>query len=179
MRLLYTVRKVLRALWPLLWLLPLLLPVLLNNCVTEPTYLQHPLESEIISPRPGHDGKLTNRARVCVAEQDGKCIKWGFTVKEYDLSDPNFRTLVNRMGFICSVGCHRYKICIDKPGFCRVSYTSNWIGGLFGQRDRHEDYLPISPYQAVLDANVRCFNQSIYNFADAGGCGTLKGNSTE
>lgn len=47
-------------------------------------------------------------------------------------------------------------------GFCRISYTPNCFLFICGTPTRTVDYFPVSPYQAVLDSGVRCYNEDLY-----------------
>ena len=82
-------------------------------------------------------------------------------IKEYDLQDANFRKEANDFGFICNLGGKRYKICLDKPGFCRISYKNGFLG--IGKK-KIEEYVPAVPYQYLIDANLKCFNKDEYPF---------------
>lgn len=88
------------------------------SCSVTPTP-QHELSDQILKPRRGYDGKLTNRA--CL-EYDGKECKKD-NVISYDLSDSKFRETANKLDFICNIGGKRFKICMDQAAFCRKSTT--------------------------------------------------------
>lgn len=138
-----------------------LLPIL-SKCSEQKIYTQHELAEEILSARPGHDGKLTNQA--CLVYQGNVCTSW--SVKEYDITDVNVRKELNTLNFVCKISGKRYKVCLDQPGFCRMSYTKNCLWFLCGDPTLHTDYIPIAPYQAVLDSGVKCFNQAKYGFEE-------------
>jgi len=110
---------------------------------------------QILKPRAGHKG-LTNRA--CLAWNDeNECLK--YEIQEYLLEDAEFRETVNSFDFICSIGGRRFKVCKDKPGFCRITYTDC---GIFCRRKRHEEYIPAEKYDFLLAANTRCMNKEEY-----------------
>ncbi len=146
----------------------LLLP-LVNACAAIPptVYQQHVLADEILSPRPDHPGKLTNQACVTYLP-DGTCHE--FSIKEYDLADPAFQAQVNSLGIVCRMVGHRYKVCLNEKdaagapmvGFCSISYTHSC--GLFGcgSWKRHVAYLPVVPWQTVLDSGITCRNETEY-----------------
>lgn len=139
----------------------LLLPLL--SCANAQLYPQQSLSREILMPRLGHDGKLTNQA--CLQYNLDKCMSWG--IKEYDLANPAFRDTANAADFICNVSGKRYKICKDKPGFCRIGYQCSRVLGICSSQTEIEtDYIPAIPYQKILDLNVKCFNQSVYSWVD-------------
>ncbi len=128
---------------------------------------QHPLADEILYPRPGFDGKLTNQTCAIYAP-DATCATW--SIKEYALSDVGFQTEADRLHFTCRIAKDLYRICMGETdangkmlvGFCRTNFTHSC--GLFGcgPWKRHVDYFPITPYSAVLDSGVRCMNEEIY-----------------
>lgn len=132
--------------------------LLLLGCATSPEiYLRHQLAQQILKPRVGHNG-LTNR--VCLEYEGPLCKKP--EIQEYSFSDENFRTSVNAMGFICKVASRRFKICLDKPGLCRITYKHSGFLGL--GRTKLEEYIPSSNYQFLIDANTKCFQKNEYDF---------------
>jgi len=145
------------------WLkLSLLSVVVTGGCAGVEIYPAHSLVDQIIMPRAGYDGKLTNR--TCGAYKDGKCSDE--KIQTYDLSDALFRKTANDLKFLCNVGGRRFKICMDKPGFCRFSSETYKCGflGLAKCSKQIEEYLPASPYQFLLDAKVKCSNKENYPF---------------
>lgn len=137
-------------------------------CATVPTiYPEHPLVDEILKVRKGHEGLLTNRTCALKTDPNAADSSPGCQVehiKDYALSDPEFRQTVNRLNFICNVGGKRYKICLDKPGFCRFSYTQDcFLGFICKPAERLEEYLPVEKYGFLLDANVRCAKKEKYD----------------
>lgn len=142
----------------------LLLLLLLSSCsFNSQIYTPNPLASEILTPRPGHDGKLTNR--TCSAYSGETCVTE--KIVDYDLSDPTFRSTANTLNFICKIGGKRYKVCKDQPGFCRMTYHQNCTLGIFcGPNRETVEFLPIMPYQTILNLGVKCFSQSKYDFAE-------------
>lgn len=137
---------------------------LLSSCVTAPTELiyRHELADQILKPRPGYKG-LTNRACTNYDEK-ANCVK--FEVQDHDLADEQFRKTLNALGFICNVAGKRYKICEDQPGLCRIWFTDC---GIFCKRRRHEEVIPSSNYQFLLDAKTRCFKKDLYPFTGSWG----------
>lgn len=139
---------------------PGFLSLLLVGCVTSMVYAPHPLVEQILKPRAGYDGKLTNR--TCGEYQNGKCVKE--SIATYNLEDADFRSSVNKFNFICSIGGRRFKICIDKPGFCRFTYEKSCFLGVFCKKgERLEEYLPVEKYRFLLDADTRCASKEIYD----------------
>lgn len=137
------------------------LALLLNNCGSEQIYPQHPLAQEILSPRPGHEGKLTNQS--CLKYEGENCTSW--SVKDYDLSIQATRDELNNLGFICKIVGKRYKVCKDSIGFCRMTYQQNcFLGFMCGDASETIGKFPMTPYQNVLDANVKCFNEQYYDW---------------
>lgn len=138
----------------------LLLGLFTGGCSVAPIYAPHPLVEQILKPREGYEGKLTNR--TCGEYVDGKCTKEAITT--YDLGDASFREAVNKFDFLCSIGGRRFKICLDKPGFCRFTYKTSCFLGMFCKKgEKLEEYLPVEQYRFLLDADTRCANKGIYD----------------
>lgn len=144
-------------------LLLLLLPLsLLEACSTEPMHPRHPLQDQILSVRPGQPA-LSNRA--CEAwDKKGVCTNW--VVKSYPLADATFRKTVNDLQFMCVIGHRVFKVCLDKPGFCRHTTEKHCTLRVFCKSTRHEEYIPIEPLQFHLDAGTQCFSDDRYPFED-------------
>lgn len=137
-------------------------------CATVPTiYPEHPLSDQILKPREGFDNKLTNRA--CLPKTDPNAPDSSpdcplEKITAYPMFDPEFRKTVNRLNFICNVGGKRYKICLDKPGFCRFSQKQDCFLGIFCKDgELLEEYLPVEKYRFLADANTRCANKEKYD----------------
>ncbi len=104
---------------------------------------------------------LTNR--VMVLSADGKSTIP--EIKEYSLEDAEFRTTANKLNFICSIGARRFKVCIDKPGYCRHTFYQKCFLGICGKKHREEEYIPAKEkHQFLLDAKAKCFNYGEYPF---------------
>lgn len=131
------------------------------GCTTAPViYPEHPLVDQILKVRAGHDGKLTNRT-VPAPDAQGLVVP---IIKDYPLDDPEFRKTVNELGFICNIGGKRFKICTDKPGFCRFSHAKKcFLGLLCRDGELLEEYLPVEKYGFLLDANARCAKREKYD----------------
>lgn len=136
--------------------------LIVSGCAGQKVYLAHPLVDQIITPRPGHEGKLTNR--TCGKYEKGICTDERIT--DYEISDASFRETVNKLSFICNIGGRRFKVCLDKPGFCRFSTETYRCGFLKLSKctKRLEEYLPAEPYKFLLDSKLRCFNKETYPF---------------
>lgn len=132
-------------------------------CAVAPVvYPPHPLIDEILKVREGHDGNLTNRTCASYDQKTGLCANE--KVVDYPLTDADFRATANKFDFICNLGGKRYKICKDKPGFCRIGYTQSCF--LFICQDGPEietDYVPATNSAFLLQANARCANKKEYN----------------
>lgn len=124
-------------------------------------FTQNPLVYQILKPRPEYPGMLTNRA--CLKYDGEKCIEEDVDI--YDMNDEAFREKANTLDFICNIGGRRFKICKDKPGFCRRTFKKKcWWKFCRKRKLRNEEYIPVEPYQFLLDANVKCFNKDRYPF---------------
>jgi hypothetical protein len=133
---------------------------LLAACSSNQLYPQNPLAREILRPRPNHTNKLTNEA--CLNRDKGVCTSWA--LKEYDVTDPAVRSELNGLGFTCKVAGKRYHVCMDQPGFCRFQDNYTYFLGIVTGSTRSTTFLPIAPYQVVLDSDVKCFNESFYDY---------------
>lgn len=142
-----------------LLLLLLLLPPL-TDCSGPAVYPQGDLADQILVARHGHDGKLTNQ--TCLKYDKGKCVDMHLI--EYDLSDKAFRDNARRLQFFCKMGGREYKICPDRPGFCRTTYPDcNWLTSIFGC-DKQVDYVPATPIAPLADAHLQCFSIAKYDW---------------
>lgn len=139
-------------------------------CATAPLlYPAHPLSDQIIKVRAGHEGFLTNR--TCGAYIPGEVAPEKACSDEritrYPLNSPEFRATVNKLNFLCNIGGRRFKICVDKPGFCRFSTGPKKCSGFLGlfckEGERLEEYLPVEQYRFLLDANAKCANKDKYD----------------
>lgn len=140
--------------------------LLSSSCATAPTlYPAHPLVDQIIKVREGHDGNLTNRA--CLAYSGETCTQDKITL--YPLASAEFRETANKLDFLCNIGGRRFKICQDKPGFCRISRGPKkcTLGIFCKEGDPVEiEYLPVEQYRFLLDANARCASKDKYDLFD-------------
>lgn len=139
---------------------PFLLALLTIGCGAPQIYSPHPLVEQILRPRTGFEGSLTNR--TCKKYDGSKCL--GEEIQVYPLNDQAFRESVNKFNFICSIGGRRFKICRDKPGFCRFTYKQSCFLGVFCKPgEKLEEYTPVEQYRFLLDADTRCANKEIYD----------------
>ena len=140
-----------------------LLSFVISGCAGPKIYTAHPLVDQILKPRTGVEGNLTNR--TCSKYDGDRCAQEN--IQAYNLSDPVFRKTVNDLKFLCNIGGRRFKVCLDKPGFCRFSsdtYKCGFLHLFKCSGELEEEYLPAEPYQFLLDAKVRCFNKETYPF---------------
>lgn len=123
--------------------------LLLAACASEFHYNRNQLVEQVLTARPGKP-VLSNSAFV-----KGEKDVWHNEIVEYDLADEKLRTNMFAMHFVCSIGGKRYKVCADKPGFCRVSYQ----GGFFSKK-KVEEYIPIKEqYDFIVQARTTCFSE--------------------
>lgn len=129
------------------------------GCQT-PTVGHAPMFKERIAPRPGYEGMLTNR--ICKKELFGSCQEW--SVKTYDIKDPKVRKAANDFGMACQIGGKRFRICMDKTGFCRreqicLKWSKSWFGmgkEKCRQWETKETYIDISQYLYLIEAGTEC-----------------------
>lgn len=126
--------------------MPLLLAIALSACETLP---KHPLSKQILRVRQGYDGHLTHR-------RDD-------VIQAHSLSDPEFRKTLNDLDFICRIGNKRYKVCLDKPGYCRRKFEQKCFIFCGKRKLIWEKYLPASDHLFLVAAGTTCFNKHIYS----------------
>lgn len=139
------------------------------GCTTAPVlYPAHPLVDQIVKVRAGHEGFLTNR--TCSGKDESLGIEkecLGEKITRYPLEAEEFRQTANRLNFLCNIGGKRFKICLDKPGFCRFSSGPKKCSGFLGlfckEGELLEEYLPVEKYRFLLDAKTKCANKDKYD----------------
>lgn len=131
--------------------------------VDEVHEFHRPLEKQRLIPRPGFEGKLTNR--VCLKFYGDLCEKE--SVREYDLNDEVTRNRLIDLQFACHVGGKRHRICPDKAGLCRremEKVCTKWGRTIFKREkvcrnwkeEITEKFIPITDYQFLLDSRTEC-----------------------
>ena len=128
--------------------------VILSSCAPK-IYNRSEFVDQILKPRKGFEGFLTNSR--CTKRKGDDCKN--LEIEKYDLNDDSFRRTVNRLDFICMIGNKRYKVCLDKVGFCRRSFRRNWLGR---RKFRYEKYIPAYDYDFLIKSKLRCFNKYKY-----------------
>lgn len=125
----------------------ILLLILLASCAG--THLPPgPLSEQILTARPGKPC-LSHRSYVLAGKT------WVEKIIQYDLEDALVREAMFEMQFICNIGGKLYKVCLDAPGFCRVSYERN-----FFSKKPVLDFIPIKEkYDFLVQARTTCFSQ--------------------
>ncbi len=136
----------------------------MTSCAGPSIYTPNALVDMILKPRPGHEGKLTNRS--CFEYEGEKCLREQVT--EFEINDMALHERLNSLGFICNIAGKRYKLCKDKTGFCRFKSEKKCFLGICRRTEKQEEYLPEKPYQYLLDAKARCFNYQTYPFEGVG-----------
>jgi hypothetical protein len=136
-------------------------------CATAPTYYpEHPLVDQILKVRAGHKGMLTNRTVGPGATPKDPPVE---KITEYPIADPEFRKTANKLDFICNIGGHRYKLCLDepgkyRPGFCRISHDQRCFLGVFcSMGEQRIEFLSADDFDFLLKSNARCANKNKYN----------------
>lgn len=129
---------------------------LINGCSSGTiSYPRHELLDQILRPRPGHEGKLTNTSLDATG---------AVHTDEYDINDEPTRAKLNTLNFVCNIGGRHFKVCKDKAGFCRFSTTKSCFLFFCKDSDKQEEFIPVYGYQFLLDAKTRCFNKETYPF---------------
>lgn len=79
-----------------------------------------------------------------------------FPIIVYDMNDANFRSKANEFGMKCDIAGKRFRICMDKAGFCRSTEKCVKHTLLFWCNLYEEIYIPAKEHQYLLDANTKC-----------------------
>lgn len=126
------------------------LMLLFLGCATKPPLPRSALIDQRLSARPGDRRELSNTAEVLAP--DGKTLT--LALEYQDLTDPSVRETLFRLRFICSVGGRLFKVCPDKPGFCRVDYKGVWPF-----RKQTEEYVDIvDQWDFVVAGRTTCIS---------------------
>lgn len=138
-------------------LLVLISLLAISGC-TKSIVARSTLRDQILKPREGFEGKLTNSR---CAKYDGYNCK-DLQIVTYDIRDSGIRENLNKLDFICMVGTKRYKVCKDKAGFCRRTFKpKKWYRRK--RKLKSEDFISIDKYDFLIQAKTRCFNKYIYS----------------
>lgn len=114
---------------------------------------RNPLLFEILRVRPDYPGMLTNSN--CIRYEKNVCKS--LEIKVYDLSDAHFRETLNAAKFLCNIGGSQFKVCLDKPGYCKKEFKQTCFLGICGKRilDK-ETFYPASDHAFLVNLDVRC-----------------------
>ena len=133
----------------------ILLSILLISCEKKNDHANFSRQRFV--PRPGYDHHLTNR--VCRSNKLGSCKEW--SIRAYDLRDDLVRKQYVDFKIACRIAGRRFRVCLDKPGFCRRERVCKKKSGFFKKKckkwDKKIEYIPISNYQYLIDSNLECF----------------------
>lgn len=77
---------------------------------------------------------------------------------------PESRQQLVRFDFVCKLAGRRFHPCEDRPGFCRRTYDCSWLELAFGACAPDVEFVPMSPYQALIDADLKCFSERAYSW---------------
>lgn len=80
------------------------------------------------------------------------------------MTDAKFREELNQLGFICYVGSLRFKVCLDKVGLCRFTYSKKKIIGIPYKKVRHEEFISFDENKRLVDADTKCYTEeTVFN----------------
>lgn len=92
--------------------------VVLSSCrLFEKKQDHSPLESQRLVVRQEFVGRLTNHVCKVYDGLTNECKEW--SMRTYSLEDAEFRRQMNDFVITCEIGGRRFKVCLDKPGYCR------------------------------------------------------------
>ncbi len=128
----------------------------------EQTYTRPVFAKQRLVVRKEYPGHLTNK--MCMKYVDGKCQDWSLV--KYDLNDPEVRKKLNQYKISCKVAQKRFRVCLDRPGFCRreikcIKWKKSWWSKKLKckKKDNVEVYLEaVKQHQILFDAPTVCYH---------------------
>lgn len=144
------------------WILMILvgLALVTFSCVTSGIYSANVLGRQMLSPHPEFPG-LVNRS--CLKMEHTNCVTWRTEVQDTSLQD--VRTNLQRLRFVCNVGGKIFFPCLEKDGLCRVTYGKRKILGIFGKKEKFEQFLSLTSGKDknfLIAAQTVCFSWDSY-----------------
>lgn len=139
----------------------LLLGLILSGCaaIDENLYNKDPVAKQILTPREGFTGKLTNR--VCMRKVDGKCVEIRTTT--YDMHDKEVRELLIANHFSCNIAGKLYQICPNEAGFCRYTYEKRCFLFICKKGEKQTDFISVDKYSFLIQSAAECASDDYYD----------------
>lgn len=115
------------------------------------------LSRQRLAMRPDFQGYLTNR--ICEKKDFwGNCEK--YSIKQYDLGDPEIRKMINDFKIACKIGGKRFRVSLDRPGFERRSKGECLDRKLFSRECKDWetiiDFISITEHDYLVEAQTQC-----------------------
>lgn len=136
--------------------------VMVSGCSTAGPvdYHRGPLADQVLRPLPGHTGLVNSECRHDVVTH--ACI---WDQQEYDLTDAPTRQRLRDAGFVCRVNGRGYRIALELPGLIFERHHQDCFLMFCGAvTEQVIDYIPVTDYQKLLDANTEC--KSIFTYGE-------------
>lgn len=130
----------------------IILSLFILGCVT--IFPRNPLSDQVLRVRTAYPGKLTNMQ--CSEYKHNECVKPNIIA--YDMSDEKQRAQLIDFNFKCKIAGKRFRICRDRPGFCRWTLECE-KHMLFWCKKYKEIYIPASEHAYLMQAKTVCERQ--------------------
>lgn len=123
------------------------------GCASQSPPTRPALINQILRPRPGYEGRLTNQ--FCKAYKDGKCTDKD--VVEYDIRLQEVRDRLLTARFVCVVGNKRFRVCHELHGLCHQTEVTTGSWPFRKKEIKLLEVLDIEKnYQTLIDLNTVC-----------------------
>jgi hypothetical protein len=123
-----------------------LLSLSLSSCSTQ--LPRNQFVNQRFVARPSHPEQLTNQA----LNDEGE-----IEVVAYSLGDASFRKRMNDFKISCKIGKERWRVCLDRPGYCRRDVCLKRTRFSNKCKKWDERYIPASNHQYLVDGGLYCY----------------------
>ena len=132
-------------------MLKMLLALSLISCETTQIYYRSIFTEQRLIVREAYPEYLTNQ--ICLEYKGTVCVKWD--IMKYSMNDELFRKHANELGIRCYIGGEYWRICLNKPGFCRR--TQECIEQYLFHCEKYEEkYIAAEEHEFLLRAGTYC-----------------------
>ncbi len=78
-------------------------------------------------------------------------------VVAYSLADVNFRKRMNKFKISCKMAKERWRVCLDRPGYCRRDKCLKRTRFRKKCTKWGERYIPATEHQFLVDGGMYCY----------------------
>lgn len=111
------------------------------------------LDKQRLAPRSSHRPNLTNK--ICKKEKFKKCSEW--SILTYDMKNEVVRKQLNQLGFACNLSKKRWRVCSDRPGFCRrETICTKYKRKKCKKKETKETYINLDSYDFLVNSGFDC-----------------------